>query len=170
MKRAKIIIHKIDVDKVIDASTFKRTDASAVQSEQQHNAMSSDTEESLDGFLVTEYRDRLDARLRERLRFCLVHEEGDLVYESTPSIEPDYIYNLRVDDSVCLDDIKSVGTKIKEYFSRGVLRDWYLYMNVEPHDNQQTLDELLDGIASALRGKSYGRRPVQPFLPYENSY
>ena len=167
MKRAKIIIYKAEVDHDIDAGTYKRTDASLDgASDRQQNAVSSDAAEDLDGSLIARYRDRRDAKIRERLKYCLKKDPDEVLeYRNILNLDPAYIYELTVSDDITAADIESAGTKIHEYIVRGSLYDWYLGAGLQPTDSLESLQNLEDSIAASLRGRSWGHRPMQPFGP-----
>ena len=172
MRKATIKLYKAIIDKDIDSRTAKRVDASLDQaSDRAQNAVSSDATERLDGRLITRYRDLRDAQLRARLKFCLVKDTNtDLCIDNTVQAEPAYIYNLNVSDDFTQDDLKVLSTRMNDYIIRGALRDWYLNAGLPPVDDEDVLDDLATTIASSLRGKSYGRRPIQPFGPAEFVY
>jgi hypothetical protein len=167
MKRARIIIYKAEVDHDIDAGTFKRTDAALDgSSDRQQNAVASDAAEDLDGSLIARYRDRRDARIRERLKYALKKDPNEVMeYRNILKADPAYVYELVVSDSVTADDIESAGTRIHEYIVRGTLYDWYLGAGLQPTDSADSLQALEDAIAASLRGRSWGHRPMQPFGP-----
>lgn len=172
MRTATITLYKAIIDKDIDSRTAKRVDASLDQaSDRSQNAVASDATERLDGRLITRYRDLRDARLRSRLRFCLVKDtETELVIDNVVKMTPAYIYKLQVPDDFTQDDLYALSTKMNDYITRGTLRDWYLNAGLPPVDDEDALEELETDIASALRGKSYGRRPLQPFGPAHFAY
>ena len=172
MKTAVITLFKAIIDKDIDSRTAKRVDASLDQaSDRSQNAVASDATERMDGRLITRYRDLRDAQLRARLRFCLVKDTNtELRADNVVRIDPAYIYRLNVGDDFSVDDLEALSTKMNDYIIRGTLHDWYLNAGLQPLDDDDTLDELLTDIASALRGKSYGRRPMQPFGPADFRY
>ena len=173
MKRATITLYKAIIDKKIDSMTGKRVDASLDQaSDRSQNAVASDATERLDGRLITQYRDLRDAELRRRLRFCLVKEDtgGELRVDNVVVATPAYIYKLNVQDDFTADDLTAMSRMMEDYIIRGTLHDWYSGTGLNPSDNTDALDELADDIASSLRGKHYGRRPIQPFGPADFHY
>lgn len=172
MRIATITLYKAIIDKDIDSRTGKRVDASLDQaSDRSQNAIASDATERLDGRIITRYRDLRDAQLRSRLRFCLVKDTNtDLCVDNVVRIDPAYIYRLQVPDDFTQDDLYALSTKMNDYITRGALRDWYLNAGLPAIDDEDTLDALADDLASVLRGKSYGRRPLQPFGPAKFVY
>lgn len=166
---------KEKIDHRIDAYTDKRNDATPGYSEvleaneRVANATSSDTSEDNDGFLITHYRDRRDAQIRKALRYCLVDEEiyDGMVIDSFGDSGKWYIYKLSLpkDGGYTTSDLASFANTMEDYIVRGTLYDWYLNVGLQPTDTAESLDSLLDDIASQFRGKPYGRRPLQPFGP-----
>lgn len=171
-RTAKITLLKVELDKSIDESTWKRVDATMGEaSQRQQNAVMSDAQENNDGFLLEEYRDRWESRLRTRLKFCLVKRVAEcLEFVNVQTYEPAYIFDLMVGDNFTVDDLRSIGKRMHEYIVRGATYDWYLRMGIEPTDNEQSIQQLEDDIVYALRGQAWGRRPMQPFGPAMFNY
>ena len=172
MKNVRITIYKVLVDNDIDKRTFKRTDATLDQnSERSQNAVAADSKEELDGSLIARYRDTRDARIRQRLRFCLKKPDTEVLeYTNIIKTDPTYVYELTVGDDFTANDLQSIGTRIHDYLVRGTLYDWYLNAGLQPLDTDDSLEELEDSISSSLRGKSYGRKPMQPWGPATYRY
>lgn len=172
MRIATIKLYKAIIDKDIDSLTAKRVDASLDQaSDRSQNAVASDATERLDGRIITRYRDLRDAKLRARLKFCLVKDTNtDLCSDNVVRATPAYIYRLNVNDDFTQDDLDVLSTKMHDYILRGAVRDWYLGAGLPVADDEDSLEELVTDIASSFRGKSYGRRPMQPFGPAEYRY
>lgn len=165
---AKIEIFKNPIYDFIDEATNKRVDATMDQSsDRTQNAVSSDQEDNNDLHLLQEYCDRRDSTLRMKLRFCLSSDtsEDELSFTNNYEDSISYIYNLAVDESINKGDIQVVGRKMEEYIKRGALLDWYIYENIEPTDSEMAIDNILDEIVNILRGRSWGRKPMQPFGP-----
>lgn len=169
MKTITISLKKKVIYDFVDASTYKRTDATLDQSSQRvQNAASSDQEDDNDSLLIKEYCDLRDARLRARLKFCIIDdsETENLVYDNTPTTEEDeYTYKLRVEDEFNVNDLKSVGKRMDSYIKRGAIFSWYLGAGLEAVDSEKALEEVENDIVSILRGQAWGRRPMQPFGP-----
>lgn len=173
MKNVKIVLHKDHINFDIDNETYKRVDATLDQaSDRSQNALSSDTEEDNDGALIARFRDRRDARLRKALAFCLKKNaiEDGMVIDNNPDSEKDYIYELSVEDDFTVDQLRGVSTLMHEYIVRGSIYDWYLHAGVNPTDSAETIEELEDTVASQLRGRPWGRLPMQPFDPRYYKY
>lgn len=172
MRKVKITLHKNLIHDFVDAATFKLTDAHLDQnSERAQNAVSADTKEDNDGFLVNEYCDRRDAILRARLKYCLEETRSVVAFDnSVDATEEDYEYNLNIDDTYTDDDLRSICKKMDTYIKRGAIFDWYLGAGIEPNDTALSIQELEDDIASSLRGRPWGRKPMQPFGPARFNY
>lgn len=172
MKSVKLTLYKSLLQKDIDSRTFKRVDATMDQASlRSNNALESDSTEDLDSLLVTRYMDNHDSDLRRHLKFCLVPEEREVLeFDNSIDTDTSYVYNLNVDDSVTTEDLKSVTTKMHEYIINGTLYDWFTHSGVQPTISERGLTDQLDEIAGILRGRSYGRRPLQPFGPAEYEY
>lgn len=171
MKRASITLYRKELYTDIDSKTFKFTDASLVeQPERTQNAVMSDVQEELDELLVMRYCDLWDARMRRRLKFCIKDTGETLVYTDAPDSSDRYTYDLELDDSLTASDVKSVGTLMHNFIVRGALYDWYVHCGLTPLDSLEALQDLEDEITSALRGRSYGHVPMQPFGPASWKY
>lgn len=171
MKSASITLYKKELYTDIDSKTFKRTDATLVgQPERTQNAVASDVNEELDELLLMRYCDLWDARMRRKLKFCIVDDSETLTYTDAPDESDRYTYSLSLDDTITASDVKSIGTLMHNFIVRGALHDWYIHCGVEPTDTLDDLQDLEDDITSALRGRSYGRKPMQPFGPAHWEY
>lgn len=165
MKTVTITLKRQNILDFVDASTYKRTDATLDQaSDRAQNALSSDSEDRNDAYLIGEYCDRRDATLRARLKFCIINDEEVLEYTNDETVG-DYVYKLKVDDSFTASDLRSIGKKMDEYIKRGAIFNWYLQAGLDPTDNDMSIQVLEDEIAYALRGQPWGHRPMQPFGP-----
>ena len=129
--------------------------------------MASDTNEELDELLLMRYCDLWDARLRRRLKFCIVDDGDVLTYTDAPENNDRYTYSLQLDDSLTASDVKAIGTLMHNFIVRGALHDWYYGCGIDITGiyTEDALQDLEDEITSALRGRSYGRKPMQPFGP-----
>lgn len=167
MKNITITLHKDVIYDYVNSHTYKRVDAQMdAASARSQNAVASDTQEENDLFLVSEYCDRRDAIIRQKLRFCLVdlHPE-QVVFDNSMDTGDKYEYILRVDDNFSSNDLQSVGKLLDTYIKRGALYSWYLGAGLDPLDSEQTITDLESDITSALRGQPWGHRPMQPFGP-----
>lgn len=175
MKNVSIKIDKAPIRDYIDAVTYKRKEATmADANEGSKDALTSDSSDIADGYLIEEFSDRWDAELRTRLKFCLVDDESeeneDFVFNNMDTYEDSYVYNLKVDDTFTRNDLKSVGKKIDTFIKRGTAYSWYEHAGIEPADNPQSLMMLADDIVFVLRGQPWGKRPAQPFGPLMNDF
>ena len=171
MKKAKITLYRKELYLDIDSKTYKFTDASLVEHpERTQNAVMSNVEEDLDELLIMRYCDLWDARMRRKLKFCIKDEDEVLTYNDAPDNSDRYEYDLTLDDSITASDVKSVGTLMHNFIVRGALFDWYTHCGLAPLDTLDELQNLEDEITSALRGRSYGHKPMQPFGPASWNY
>lgn len=168
MKKINIVLHKTRLFEKLESITWKRADASlAERTEREQSATTADTEaEKVDALLLDDYCNRRDARIRARLKFCLIEETGDeITFDNTIQSDPEFKYVLNLDDDITKSDVQAIGTLIEEYILRGASFDWYLHMGYDPLDSEIALKEIEDSVASVVRGKSWGARPLQPFGP-----
>lgn len=166
MKRATITITKQSVLSDIDSITYKKVDGVlSGEGVQLKNAVSSDSEDSNDNYLLQRYMEGRDACLRGKLAFCLVPEENESL-EVTNDIEEDesFVFRLNVPDYFNRDIVKSLTKKIHRYFVDATLFDWYGKQGMDSGMSADDIEEQLTDIAVSLR-KPFVKRPLQPFGP-----
>lgn len=165
-KPATITIYKKAVLEDIDAQTFKRVDGVlASEGEQVKNALSSDSSEDLDGHILHRHMDQRDARIRKRLTFCLVPDEGDLSVNNLLEMSvPIYEYRLMVPDYIDKQRLKAIAQRMHSYIVHGSLHDWYAAQNMKGNMSASEIDDMEDEIVYMLRS-SFVKRPLQPFGP-----
>lgn len=166
MKTCEITIKTEAVLYDVDAITYKRMDATmAAQSDREQNALSSDSAEDLDKYMLLRFIDARDARLRKRLSFALQSEEAETLSVSNemPTGEA-YSYKLNVPDNFTRDKSLSLVAQIHDYFVKGAAYDWYVNAGVQPLVTYEVLELLEQSIINMLR-TSYVKRPIQPFGP-----
>lgn len=166
-KSRTVTIYKNKVYKDIDLYTHKHVDASDSQNVQARNAVSSDTAESVDGAVISQYVEFRDARLRDLLQFAL---KDDMVAAADNSItleEETYLYEFEVKDSFRDITLKTVAQYMHRYLVFGALSDWYGQfgdMKLSEYYGMQA-NALEETIKSIMRGPSIAKRPLQPFGP-----
>ena len=166
MKKATITIYKKAVLADIDALTFKRVDGVlAGESEQVKNALSSDSQEDLDGHLLHRHMELRDANLRKRLSFCLERDDEDLSVTNLLEMDnPIFLYRLSVPDGMDKQRLSVLAKKMHDYLVNGTLCDWYATQNMKGDVSAEELEDLEAEVIYALR-PSYTKRPLQPFGP-----
>ena len=175
-----IRLSKDIIDGKIDQLTHKRNQATPGYSESASanarvgDAVTSDTTEDNDGYIVAGYRDRRNAEVRKALAYCIQDDEVEdgEVFTNVDPYEGFYDYVIQLPDGMNATRslISSIASRMEDYIVRGTLYDWYLGANIQPTDTPETLDALLEDISSAFRGKSYTKRPLQPFGPREREW
>lgn len=165
-KTAKITIYKAAVLASIDAQTFKRVDGVlSTESDQIKNALSSDSAENLDKYILHEHMEQRDATIRKRLSYCLVVDEDTLSVNNLLDVETEkFEYNLSVPDTANKQKLQIMAKKIHNYIVQGSLFDWYATQNMKGNVSESALAALEDEIAGMLR-TSFVKRPIQPFGP-----
>ena len=165
-KLATITLYKTLVLASIDAQTFKRVDGVlSAESDQMKNALSSDSDENLDKYILHEHMEKRDANLRRRLTFCLVSESGVLAASNILKVdEPTFDYDLMVPDTFDQQRLQSLARKMHDYMVQGSLYDWYATQNMKGNVSATELEDMESEIVSMLR-PSCVKRPLQPFGP-----
>lgn len=166
MKTATINIYKALVLADVDASTFKRVDGVlAGESDQLKNAVSSDSEESLDMNMLHGYMETRDAEIRASLAFALVDEEDDLVVSNElDKDKASFEYRLQVPEGFNKTRLAGLARLIHNYIVQGTLLSWYANHNMTGNVSADTLEDLELSIVCALR-VGFTKKPLQPFGP-----
>lgn len=165
-KEATITIVKDALFADIDAQTFKRVDGVlSAESEQMKNAISTDSEESLDRHILYRLMETRDAAIRQRLTFCLIPSDEALTANNLLDERGLYFkYMLTVPENCDKQRLQSIARKIHNYLVQGTLYDWYATQNMKGNVGSAELEEMESSIVSMLRS-SYVKRPLQPFGP-----
>ena len=166
-KLATITIYKKAVLADIDAQTFKRVDGVlAGESDQVRNALSSDSEELLDGSILHRHMENRDAEIRKRLRFCLKsNTEEELKVDNLLDMDVEtFVYDLAVPENFDKQRLKALARKMHNYIVQGSLHDWYSTQNMKGNVSEAELEDMESEIISMLRA-SFVQRPLQPFGP-----
>lgn len=164
-KTAKITLHKEAILADIDALTFKRVDGVlSGESDQVKNAVSSDSSEDLDKYILARHIDTRDANLRERLTFCLQDSDDELSADNLIDSEDKLEYNLKVPDTFNGQRLKALARKMHNYILNGIICDWYAAQNMKGNLSEEQLEVMEDEIVAMLR-TSFVKRPLQPFGP-----
>lgn len=167
MKTKTIKLKKDIIYNFVDNATYKFVDAALEdRGERMQGAVSSDSADRNDSELIKNFCDRRDANLRTRLKFCLV-ADTDFEDEMSNDLLDDvaYEYELCVEDDFTKDDLRSVLVRMDSYIKRGAVLSWMVAAGLQPNDSEEALELVLSEIISTLRGKPWGRRPMQPFGP-----
>lgn len=121
-KQRKITIHKSQVLYDMDAMTYKLSEV-AIDGDS-GDKFSTDTEDRLDGTIVSQFIESREALLRKRLAFCLVPEEI-LEVDNMGSLDADYVFNFILPQSFNDGDLRPAMKFMHDYIVRGALADWY---------------------------------------------
>lgn len=163
-KARRISILKCLVFDDVDAITSKYVDAQQLEVKS-GNAISSDSDESIDGGIINRAMAYWDARLRRRLAFILADPNINVANDVLVGEEHfhyDFAFGERWDDSA----LEPLAMHIHEFLVWGCLHDWYLHVGKPQYQAYESrLDDLEKEIVSSLRAPSYAKRPVQPFGP-----
>lgn len=150
----------------IDAITYKRADIGMTgASAQSQNAASSDSSENLDGSVLSRFADARDAELRSMLLFCLDDNRKSFADNVSSKEASTYEYSLVLPPEFEDNRLDMVTTKIHKYIVYGTLFDWFMTLGLNPQVSMAELDALGEEIVGLLRGKSWTKRPIQPFGP-----
>lgn len=165
-KIATIKLYKALLITDIDAQTYKRVDGVlSGESDQLRNALSSDSEETLDQTILCRHLESRDSKLRSKLTFCLAdQDDGDLSASNEIDQSESFNYSLEVPDKFDKQRCKMLAQRMHDYLLQGTLYDWYATQNMKGNVGSAELEEMESSIVSMLRS-SYVKRPIQPFGP-----
>lgn len=164
-KSRKVIVSKESVYKAIDSHTYKfveGNDGNVIQK----NSYASDTTEKLDGSVVAEFVEYRDAQIRQALGIHLAPVEKEKAVYNLPSEEPNYVYNLVLDEEFPDNKLQPLAVFIHRYLVWGTLFDWYSqHGSAEAVVYEKQLNRVLGDLSGMLMYPSYEKRPLQPFGP-----
>lgn len=165
-KTATVNIYKEAILASIDAQTFKRVDGVlSTESDQVKNALSSDSAEDLDKHILHEHMEQRDAAIRQRLTFCLISEDEELLANNLIDVDnPTFVYKLSVPDNYDKQRLQVLAKRIHNYIVQGSLHDWYATQNMKGNVGMEELEAMETEIVCMLRS-SFVKRPLQPFGP-----
>lgn len=107
----------------IDCLTFKLAETVVAEPEAR-DKVASDSEDSLDGALITSFMDARAAQLRKRLAFCL-ECECTVSVDDGSDLEPDYEFRFRLPAAFKDSNLKVAAKKMHDYLVKGSVLDWY---------------------------------------------
>lgn len=172
MKTVTIKLKKNNIYSYVDNATYKFVDAAMDgEPERRQGAAASDSADRNDSTLIKQYCDRRDANLRSRLKFCLVDDMETPKVLTNDFLEDEcYEFKFKLEDEFTKDELKSVLVRMDSYIKRGAMLSWMIGAGINPTDSEQALEIELSEIVSLLRGRPWGRRPMQPFGPAMFNY
>ena len=168
-----VAVSKELVFKDIDLLTHKHVDGSTQQDLRVRNAVSSDFSEDVDGAVLARYVEFRDAKLRRKVSFALKGLYQEKATDRLMLDEGHYFYHFTVPQDFNDSLLRPLAEYIHRFLVYGALYDWYAQF---PEHSREAafygaeLEGLEDDIASALRGPSIVKRPLQPFGPAEKIY
>lgn len=166
-KERKIILLKEQILSSIDNLTFKLTEVSLQGIDvKSRSSVASDRDDKFDAAILNRMADFRDARLRQRLQFCLKNEEVT-EFTNTPSADESFVYDLVLPEGFKDISLKMIGTQMHEYIVKGALLDWYIQagVNTNTNDLAAQVNEIETTIVNILRVPSSMKKPLQPFGP-----
>ena len=140
-KIRKITLHKSQILYDIDAMTYKLSEVSV--DGEAGDRLSTDTEDRLDGTLVSQFIESREATLRKRLTFCLSKEEIEEL-DNTGTLDADYVFIFELPHSFNDTGLKVAVKLMHDYIVRGALADWYNMLGTKfgiPFEQQAIEDE-----------------------------
>ena len=163
-KERKITLHKDLIYQEVDSYTSKFVDAQAPGTTQQQDALASDSEETLDGTIVTRLMEYRDSQLRTFLGASLKEEVVTSVDNVMNTEETTLEYDLLLDMDFRDSGLKALAMLLNKYIVWGVLFDWYnQHGSAQAKNCEVQLQELERQIHSAIHPAGYATRPLQPF-------
>ena len=169
-KCRRIVLHKAPMEQEIDAHTYKFTEAADMQSPKQANAVSSDTDETLDSSVISRMMEYRDSQLRLLIKGAL-REEQVYQVDNGQVLVPDFIDNLELSERVNDAALKAVATLMHKYIVWGCLFDWYAQIgSAQARVYGAQLEDIEAEIKSVVFPAGYAKKPMQPFGPAHKMY
>ena len=160
-----IVLHKEPMSNEIDAHTRKFVEAGDMKSVRQENAISSDSDETLDGSILEQMMRYRDAKLRRILEAFLQEEEVHVV-DNLIHLEPTFVYKLSLPEDFNDSNLQALSTLMHKYIVWGCLFDWYAKLGLaQARTYGSQLEDLEEEIQSMTSPAGYAKRPLQPFGP-----
>ena len=123
-KPRRIKLHKGPMEQEINAHTYKYVEAGQIPTPQQQNAISSDTDEVLDGSVISRLMDYRDSQLRLLIKGAMKKVEI-LEVDNLQYLAPIYVYDLELSLEFNDAGLKALANLMHKYIVWGVLFDWY---------------------------------------------
>lgn len=166
-KERKVTLHKARMSTEIDAHTSKFVEAGDSQSVRRDNAVSSDSEETLDGSIIEQLMQYRDSKLRIILE-AFMQEETVLEVDDLIELEPVFKYHLSLPEEFNDANLRALAMLMHKYIVWGCLFDWYAQLgSAQATTYGSQLQDIEDEIKSMLSPEGYAKRPLQPFGPAE---
>lgn len=118
-----VSLHINQITKDIDALSYKLAET-AIADEDTRDSVASDSEDVLDGAVVSNLLGEREATLRKRLGFCL-HEEVIYVVDNLFDINGVYEFKLQLPESFKDGNLRVAAKMMHDYLVKGTLLDWY---------------------------------------------
>lgn len=166
-KERTIVLYKKPMSNEIDAHTSKFVDAGQGQSPRQDNAISSDTDETLDGSIIEQMMQYRDSQLR-LLLYAFLQKEEVIEANNIIGLSPKFIYNLSFPENFIDAMLRPLSMLMNKYIVWGCLFDWYSQLGLAQAKSYGTqLQKIEDDILSMASPAGYEKIPLQPFGPAE---
>lgn len=124
-KHRKITLHKNMIFHDIDVQSYKLAETSVEGSTK--DKIASDSEDRLDGAVLTQLMEAREAEIRKKLAFCL--DPLTLVeIDNTTTLEPDYVFMFRLPVSFNDNELRVAVKLMHEYMVKATLMDWYTHI------------------------------------------
>lgn len=164
-KPRRIKLHKGPMEQEINAHTYKYVEAGQIPTPQQQNAISSDTDEVLDGSVISRLMDYRDSQLRLLIKGAMKKVEI-LEVDNLQYLAPIYVYDLELSLEFNDAGLKALANLMHKYIVWGVLFDWYSQLGLaEANVYGSQLADIEAAIKSDIYPAGYAKRPMQPFGP-----
>lgn len=164
-KERRIKLLKTPIENDINAHTSKYVEAAKAPTIQQENAIASDTDETLDGSVISRLMDYRDAKLRMLIKGAMKEVEI-LEADNCQYMEPIYVYDLLLSEKFNDALLRPLASLMHKYIVWGCLFDWYSQLGLaEANIYGAQLSDIEDDIKADLFPAGYAKRPMQPFGP-----
>lgn len=158
---------KSEVYKDINLYTHKHVDAHEDMGNRTGNAVSSDTDENVDGAVIARYVAFREAELRTKIRFALTDVVNEYANDVITVDHEKFRFFLKVPGTFNDNTLRPLAEFFHRFLVYAALADWYAQFGMDKQAAiyESQLDDITKKIKNALTGGSIVKRPLQPFGP-----
>lgn len=163
-KERRIVLRSENITKAINRLTYKLADT-AIEGLAK-DSVSSDSEDNLDGAIISELLSARVAVLRKRLTFCL-KEETIIEIDNDNISQAEYVFDFILPGKFKDNELRNAGMLMHEYLVRGTLMDWYNKIGVAFGQSMvYEVTELESKVVDIFRKPGFVKHPTMFYQPY----
>ena len=122
-KTKKIVLHVDNILREIDQLSYKLGET-VLEGTPSKDAVSTDSDDTLDGDILRNLLDARDAQIRKRLAFCLTECDVEEIHDCDCERHV-LVYEVSVPEDARAISMRAALTAMHDYMVKGTLMDWY---------------------------------------------